>query len=128
MKQVMRLVVIGSAAFLAVSPVAFAVSHGPVDVSAEVGGDLLLSVVLHKNNSTGFITTSMDFGVLEDIGSHTLRSSPTGSTGTGNISAVIFANSHGAHYTIKQTGTSLQNGDGVILPTGACTVVPVYAP
>ena len=101
-------------------------TNGPVNVSASVNGALTLSVALKKNSSTGATVTSMDFGQLVDIGTGTLRSSPSSTTATGNVTAMISANSHGLPYTITQTGTTLSNG-ATTLPSGACTVVPVYA-
>jgi hypothetical protein len=122
---VVTLVVTGI--YLAV-PSAFAAasSAGPYTVSAEVDGALSMTVVLKKNNSAGATITAMDFGKLVDIGTGTLRSSPTSTTGTGSAVAFITANSHGLPYTITQTGTVLTSGVNT-LPSGACTVVPVYA-
>lgn len=112
----------------ALNPSVFAdtTSSGPITTKAEIPTGLTLSVALHKNSTTGALVNSMDFGILEDIGTGTLRSTPTGSTGTGNITAVVSANAQGQPYQVKQTGTALSNGQ-TILPIGACTVVPVYA-
>jgi hypothetical protein len=102
-------------------------TSGPVNVSAVVDGSLSMSVLLKRNSSVGPTVTSMNFGRLEDIGTGTLRSSEDSTTGTGNVSALISANSHGLRYTITQTGTALSNGT-TTLPAGACTVVPLYVP
>ena len=110
------------------SPSVFAAtsSSGPYTVSASVDGTLSMSVVVRKNSSVGAIITAVDFGKLVDIGANTLRSAATSTTGTRNATAMITANSHGLPYTITQTGTTLSNGT-TTLPSGACTVVPVYA-
>ena len=63
-------------------------STAPILTSAQVLGGLTLSVVLRKNSSTGATITAMDFGSLVNIGTGTLRSSPTGSTGTGRSSSI----------------------------------------
>src|SRR3989338_1130568 len=115
--------------FLVASPSAFAApvtaTSGPYTVSASVDGSLSLTVALKKNTSTGATLTAMDFGRLVDIGTGTLRSSPTSTTGTGNVTAMVSANSHGLPYVITQNGTLLSNGT-TTLPAGACTVVPGY--
>lgn len=102
----------------------------PITTRAEVTGGLTLSVTLQKNDFDGDIITSMDFGTLmefenPDTHGKTLRSMKTGSTGTAAVLAWIGANSHGAQYAIKQTGTALSSGAST-LPEGACCVVPVY--
>lgn len=99
---------------------------GPITVSAGVNGSLSLTLVMRKNSSAGAVITTMDFGQLMDIGTGTLRSSPTGTTATGSVDCFLTANSHGLQYAITQTGTSLSNGINT-LPSGACTVVPIYA-
>ena len=128
MKNLTKLVTVFVIVFLMASQTSFAATatNGPVNISASIDGALSLTVALKKNSSTGAIVTSMDFGQLVDIGTGTLRSSPTSTTGTGNVTAMISANSHGLPYTITQTGTALSNGI-TTLPAGACTVVPVYA-
>ena len=128
MKNLTKLVSAFVIVFLVASPSAFAATatSGPHTIRAEVDGTLTMSVVLRKNSSTGTVLTSMDFGKLVDIGTGTLRSSATSTTGTGNVTAMISANSHGLPYTITQTGTALSNGT-TTLPSGACTVVPVYS-
>ena len=128
MKNLTKLVSAFVIVFLVASPSAFAATatSGPHTIRAEVDGTLTMSVVLRKNSSTGTVLTSMDFGKLVDIGTGTLRSSATSTTGTGNVTAMISANSHGLPYTITQTGTALSNG-ATTLPSGACTVVPVYS-
>ena len=68
----------------------------------------------------------MSFGNLVDIGTGTLRSSATGTTGTGAVAVFLSATTQGLPYTITQTGTSMSNGSS-ILPAGACIVRPVYA-
>jgi hypothetical protein len=114
------------AAFLLATPsFAATASSGPIPVSAIVDGSLSLSVQMKKNGSLGPAISSMAFGTLEDIGTGTLRSSEDGSTGTGNVTVMLSANSHGLRYTITQTGTALSNGTAT-LPAGACTVVPLY--
>jgi len=94
-------------------------------VSAEVPGTFTLNLELHKNDISGGIVSSMNFGELVDVGTHTLRSSPTSTTLTGAVLAVLSASTHGAPYTIKQTGTALSSGTSVI-PQGACCMKPVY--
>ena len=110
------------------APVVYAASDskGPFTTSATVDSALALSVVLKKNDFAGAVITSMNFGNLVDIGTGTLRSSPTSTTGTGAVDAFISANSQGLPYTITQTGTTMSNG-GTTLPNGALNVVPVYA-
>lgn len=132
MKKVITISLIVFAMAL-VAPVAFAVtaSSGPFDISAEVPSDLSMTVALKQNSSTGATLTEMDFGTLQVLtntatNGQTLRSSTEGSTGTGNVTAMITVNSHGLQYTITQTGSALSNGV-TTLPAGACTVVPVYA-
>ena len=128
MENLTKLVSVFVIVFLVASPSAFAATatSGPYTISASVDGTLTMSVVLKKNSSTGATVTSMDFGRLVDIGTGTLRSSATSTTGTGNVTAMISANSHGLPYTITQTGTALSNGT-TTLPAGACTVAPGYS-
>ena len=128
MKNFTKIMVLFVSVFLVASQSVFAATatSGPVNISASVDGTLTLSVALKKNNSVGATIPSMDFGQLIDIGTGTLRSSAAGSTLTGNVTAMISANSHGLPYAITQTGTTLSNG-ATTLPSGACTVVPVYA-
>lgn len=126
-----------SALFMAVavfagstSAYAASVSKPPVNVSAEVSSNLQLNLALFKNSvdAANNITASnaMNFGTLHDIGTGTLRSTPTGSTGIGSVIALVSAVSSGVPYVITQTGTQLTSGSNT-LPAGACTVVPVYA-
>jgi hypothetical protein len=129
MKNLTKLVPVFVIVFLVASPSAFATTatSGPYTISASVDGTLTMSVALKKNSSTGAALTSMDFGKLVDIGTGTLRSSATSTTGTGNVTAMISANSHALPYVISQTGTVLSNGVQT-LPSGACTVVPGLYP
>ena len=99
---------------------------GAIPTSASVDGALSMTVVMKKNDSAGATVTSMDFGKLVDIGTGTLRSSATSTTGTGAVDVFITANSNGLPYTISQTGTAMSNG-ATTLPSGACNFVPVYA-
>ena len=113
---------------LSLAPASFAATatSGPLTMSASVSGTLSLSAVIYKNSTAGAVIPTMDFGQLMDIGTGTLRSSPTSTTGTGAADVLITANSHGLPYTISQTGTAMSNGT-TSLPAGALTVVPVYA-
>lgn len=131
MKRLMAMVTLVTSLAL-VSPQAFAATAttGALSISAQVDSTLTLSVILRQNSSTGTVISAMNFGTLQELvqtsGARSLRSSTAGSTGTGNVTAMITANSHGLPYVIRQTGTALSNGV-TTLPTGACTVVPVYA-
>lgn len=127
MNKQLKLALLAAVLMTSVSP-AFAAtaSSGPVNVNASVNGDLTLSLTMRKNSSTGATVSSMDFGQLAETVPFELRSSTTSTTGTGSVVASVSANSHGLPYTIKQTGTALSNGTAT-LPSGACTVVPVYA-
>ena len=138
MKNLTKFVSVFVIVFLVASPSAFAATatSGPYTVSALVEGGLTLSVVLKKNSSTGATITSMDFGRLTQFNwtdpvtgavSSTLRSSATSTTGTGNVTAMVSANSHGLPYTITQTGTAMSNG-ATTIPSGASTVVNAYSP
>ena len=127
MKKTMTIMLLVVLAFSLSGPSAFAAtaSSPAYTASASVDGTLSLTVALKKNSSTGATLGSLDFGQLVPFvqaSGTTLRSSTTGSTGTGSVYAMITANSHGLPYTITQTGTALGT-----LPTGACTVVPNYA-
>ena len=126
-KRLNAILLIGLSLSMPTAGFAATATSGPFQISAAVNGGLELTTVLRKNDFSGSIVTSMDFGNLVDIGTGTLRSSTTGSTGTGAVDVFISANSHGIPYTITQTGTALSNGSAT-LPSGACTVVPVYAP
>ena len=128
MKKLMSMSVVAAFVALTLAPSAFAATatSGPFTTSASVSGTLTLTTVIKKNSSTGATITTMDFGQLTDIGTGTLRSSATGTTGTGAADMFITANSHGLPYTITQTGTAMSNGS-TTLPAGALTVVPVYA-
>ncbi|HTL70289.1 MAG TPA: hypothetical protein VL404_03260 [Candidatus Eisenbacteria bacterium] len=95
-----------------------------------MSSNLQLNMNLFKNSvaPANDITAgnAMNFGTLQDIGTGTLRSTPAGSTGTGDVIALISAVSTGNPYTITQNGTQLTSGSNT-LPAGAQTVVPVYA-
>ena len=125
-KHLQSLIVLAASVFACVPSFAASTSFGPVSVSASVDTSLALSVVMKKNDFNGATVSNMDFGKLVDIGTGTLRSSPTSTTGTGAVDVFLTANAHGTPYTITQTGGALSNGT-VNLPSGACTVVPVYA-
>lgn len=113
------------------SAFAASVSKPPVNVSAIVSSSLSLNLALFKNSvaAPNDITAgnAMPFGTLQNIGTGTLRSSPTGSTGIGSVVALLSAISTGAPYTITQNGTIMTSGANT-LPAGATTVVPVYSP
>jgi len=128
MKKIMIFTMIVVTAAAMVSPVAMAAttSTSSIATSASVASNLTLNVVMRKNDFAGAIVTSMNFGQLVDIGTGTLRSSPTSTTGTGAVDAFITANSQGLPYTITSTGTAMSNGT-TTLPSGALNVVPVYA-
>lgn len=128
MKKIMIFAMIVVTAAAMVSPVAMAAttSTPSIATSASVASNLTLNVVMKKNDFAGATVTSMNFGQLVDIGTGTLRSSPTSTTGTGAVAAFITANSQGLPYTITSTGTAMSNGT-TTLPSGALTVVPVYA-
>ena len=99
----------------------------PVIVSkAIVSNTMSLTVAMKKNDWNGADITSMDFGTLMPFTpSGTLRSSTTGSTGTGAVLVWIWGHAQGAPYIIKQSGTALTSGTNKI-PEGACSLVPVY--
>ena len=127
MKKIISIAVLGAMALgFDVPAFAASTSTAPIATSAQVLSALTLSVVLRKNSSVGAIISSMDFGSLMNIGTGTLRSSTTGSTGTGNVTAMISANSQSLPYQITQSGTTMSNGT-TTLPSGALTVVPVYS-
>lgn len=128
MKNLTKLMAAFVALVLVSAPAFAATSTQSFPASALVDGSLSMNIVVRKNSTAGAVITSMAFGQLQDIGTGTLRSSATGpgNTGTGNATASITANSHGLPYSITQTGTALSNGT-TTLPSGACTVVPVYA-
>ena len=129
MKKVMAIAV---AVFVLATQSAYAasISKPAVNVSAIVSSNLQLNMSLFKNSVTAAndITAGniMDFGTLQNIGTGTLRSSATGSTGVGSVIALLSAVSTGVPYTISQNGTQLTSGSNT-LPSGATTVVPVYA-
>ena len=126
MKRIAAAVAVALALMNFVSPAYASSASSPSYVTtASVDGTLSLTVDLFKNSSTGAAVASMDFGSLRPLNG-TLRSSTAGSTGTGSVVAMITANSHGLPYIIKQTGSAMSNGS-TTLPSGACTVVPVYA-
>ena len=128
MKKTLSLAMIALTAFACVTPFAQAATsvQGPFTVSASVASALALTVVMKKNDFAGATVASMNFGNLIDIGTGTLRSSATGTTGTGAVAVFLSANSQGAPYSITQTGTPMSNGS-TTLPAGACIVKPVYA-
>ena len=127
MKKLITAFVFGAIILSSVAPAAFAasISTSAIATSASVNGALSMTVELRKNDFSGAVITSMDFGQLADIGTGNLRSSPTGTTATGAVRALITANSHGLPYTITQTGTAMSNGT-TTLPSGACVVKPIY--
>ena len=116
-----------AAAALALGGSALASSSGPIIIVTSVDGTLTLTVAMHKNDGNGALVASMDFGRLIDIGTGTLRSSATGTTGTGAIAAFITVNSRGVPYNVTQTGTPMTAG-AATLPAGALTVKTIYAP
>ena len=128
MKKMLSAALLSAMVFVSYASVvnAATVSKGPFTTSAVVQSALDITVVLKKNDFAGATITSMDFGRLIDIGTGTLRSSPTSTTGTGAVDAFISPNNQGLPYTITQTGTAMSNG-ATTLPAGALTVVPVYA-
>ncbi len=127
MKKIFSLAILAAMALGFVEPSFAATTSTPaITTSASVASALTLTVVIKKNDFAGALITAMNFGQLVNIGTGTLRSSATGTTGTGNAAAFISANSQGLPYTLTQTGTAMSNGI-TTLPAGACTVVPVYA-
>lgn len=97
-------------------------------VTANVPSTLSLNIVLKRNDFAGTIIQNMDFGNLVDIGTGTLRSSPTGTTGTGAVYAAITPVVQGGlPYTITQDGSPMSNGT-TTLPTGPLVVKAVYEP
>jgi hypothetical protein len=120
------LLLVGMCAFFAPSADAATATAGPFVTQASVAGGLTLAVVMKKNDFNGATIPSMDFGQLTNIGTGTLRSSPSSTTGTGAVDCFITANSQGLPYTITQTGTAVANG-AAVLPAGACVVKAVYA-
>ena len=137
MKKLFVLILFGGGVlFFAASAMgATSYSVGPIQISAVVDDSTTLRVVLVKNSPTGAVVDAMNFGTLQEFDflnatthlvSKTLRSSINGSTGTGAVMAWITANTHGTPYSILSTGTALTSGTNSI-PTGACTVVPVFA-
>ena len=128
MKKILAIAVLAAVSAMGFAPVAFAATagSGAITTSASVDGTLSLSVTIRKNDFSGAIITSMDFGRLVDIGTGTLRSSPTSTTQTGAAVAFVSANSHGIPYTISQVGTVMSNGS-TTLPNGALAVTPTYS-
>lgn len=126
MKRLIGVLTIWMVTMGAASPLCFGASStsGSILMGADVQGTIGITVTLRKNE-WGDVVNSMDFGKLIDIGTGTLRSSPTSTTGTGAICAFVRVTSPGAPYTLTQTGTALSNGSSS-LPAGACAVVPVY--
>ena len=127
MKNLTKYVTVFVIVFLVASPSAFAAqtSTSPISISATVAPAIALNVVLKQNSSTGATVTAMNFGKLVDIGTGTLRSSPTSTTATGSVVAMVAVNGQGTSLTLTQAGTSLTGTAGT-LPTGACTVVSQY--
>ena len=136
MNKLTKIAALVVAVLAAYSPISFAATESTpaINVSAQVGSALSITADLFKNSVSApndIADTTMNFGTLTtDLGggvfSDNLRSSTQGSTGTGSVVALVSAVSNaGTQYTITQTGTSMQSG-GNSLPSGACTVVPVY--
>ena len=69
---------------------------------------------------------AMDFGTLQG-GTGTLRSSTSGSTGTGDVVVLISGVSSGLPYTITETSAAPLTSGTNTVPPGACVVTPVYA-
>ncbi len=97
------------------------------NVNANVGFGIDLTVDMRRNNTAGPVVNAINFGDLVNIGTGTLRSSPTSTTQTGAVVCLISANTHGIPFKVTQTGTALNNMTGSALPDGACVVKPVYA-
>ena len=115
-------------------------TQGPFNITTTVSGAASFRATIYKNlplnagpDFPGGAKTSMAFGTLEEqtftaVGQPTfkeLRSSNV--TGTGSFAVVFEVNTHQAVYTIQQNGTAL-TAAAITLPTGACTVTPVYSP
>ena len=134
MKQLTKITAVAAAILIMASPTAFAAtaSSAPISISAVVSGALTITVDLFKNSvSAGndIPDTAMNFGTLNnDLGTGNLRSTTTGSTGTGSVVALISANSSGLPYTITQNSPVALTSGANTLPAGATTVVPVYSP
>ena len=127
MKKTLAVFMIAMTAMVCVAPAQAATSvQGPFTVSAAVASALSLTVVMKQNDFNGATVTSMNFGNLVNIGTGTLRSSATSTTGTGAVDVFLSANSQGLAYSITQTGSPMSNGSST-LPAGACIVKPVYA-
>ncbi len=132
MKKLLTLVTLVAVTVVMGAPMAMAsttVSSSTYTTNAVVDGAMSLTVELRKNSSVGVVVTSMDFGKLVELSptTGTLRSSPTSTTGTGSIVAMITANSHGLPYVISTKGSALTSGSNS-LPAGACGVAPLYEP
>ena len=126
MKKVLSLAVVFAMALGFVVPVfAATTSTAPIAASATIPSALSLSVVMKKNDFAGATITTMAYGNLVNIGTNTLRSSPTSTTGTGAVAAFITANTQGLPYDLTQDGTAMSNGV-VSLPTGALIVKAIY--
>jgi len=136
MKTLMTIATLIVIAFALATPAfATSVSTSALPVAASVDGGLSISATLFKDSTSGPVgnaISSINFGQLQvfsntSTGGQTLRSSDTG-TGAlmGGVVALVSANSHGAHYTISQTGTALTSGTNTI-PAGACRMVPFYS-
>ncbi len=134
MKQLTKITAVVAAILFLASPIAFAAtqSSAPISISAQVNGTLSIAVNLFRNSvsaANDIPDTAMSFGtLLDDDANNTLRSTIAGSTGTASVVALISANSSGLPYTISQTSASALTSGSNIIPSGATTVVPVYAP
>ena len=112
----------------------FVHNTGEYAIEASFGTQFGITIFLHKNTSTGTVVPAMNFGQLVEFtnpstGAVTLRSSQSGSTGTGSIVAMIYPQSSGTkQYFVNVIGTPLTNATGDVLPTGACTVALAYSP
>ena len=109
---------------------AASVSSNAIPVSASIANTLSLDVVLKQNITTGATLASANFGTLQPLvqanGSKTLRSSTTGSTGTGAVVVMVSGTFNGGTpYNITSAGTQLTSGANA-LPGGACAIVPTY--
>ena len=98
---------------------AASIASNPVTVLATVDGPVSISFVMNENTTDGVTLSSINFGDLADEGGGSVLHS------TRNVVMRITANTHGAPYTIKQTGSSLTAGSATI-PTGSCVVKPLY--
>ena len=92
-----------------------------------------MTIILHQNSSTGGPVSTINFGTLQIFtgskGEKTLRSSTSGSTGTGSVVAMIYPSPCGGPYYIDVSSQNgpLTSAGGATIPPGACIVVPVYS-